>query len=76
MTYFSKEFSAEVILPDGTVATSVYDIDRYLKVNNLASSSDYSDNYIQNIRLNNEKKQRKEIFAELVKQYKKRIWNE
>ena len=76
MTYFTKEFSEEYILPDNTVATSSKDIDRYLKANKLASKSDYSDQYLNNIRLNNDRNQRKEIFAEIVQQYKKRIWNE
>jgi len=76
LTYFTKEFLEDVILPDGTVATSVQDIDRYLKASNLASSSDYSEQYFNNIKLINERNQRKEIFAELIKQYKKRIWNE
>ena len=76
MTYFSKSFSADIVLPDGTVANSVYEIDRYLKANNLASSSDYSEQYFKNIQKNKEKTQQKEIFAELVQQYKKSIWNE
>ena len=76
MTYFTKEFSEEFILPDNTVATSSKDIDRYLKANNLALMSDYSDEYMKNIRSDNDKAQRKEIFAELVQQHKKRIWNE
>ncbi len=76
MTYFTKNFSAEVLLPDGTVAVSAKDIDRYLRANHLALQSDYSAEYMQNIRQNNEKNQQKEIFAEIVQQYKKRIWNE
>lgn len=76
MTYFTKEFSEDFILPDNTVATSSQDIDRYLKANNLALMSDYSDEYMKNVRLDNDKAQRKEIFAEVVQQYKKRIWNE
>lgn len=76
MTYFSKEFTADLLLPDGTVATSIHDVDRFLKANNLAATSDYSAQYYKNIRMNNEKTQRKEIFAELIKQHKKRIWNE
>ena len=76
MTYFSKNYSEEYILPDGTVASSAQDIDRYLKANNLASKSDYSERYMEQIRLDNDKAQRKEIFAEVVQQYKKRIWNE
>ncbi len=76
MTYFTKNFSAEFILPDGTVASSAKDIDRYLKANNLAAQSDYSADYVKNIRQSNELNRRKEIFAEIVQQYKKRIWNE
>jgi len=76
MTYFSKNFSADLILPDGTVATSVCDVDRYLRANQLAMASDYSDQYVENIRLQNNRAQQKEIFAELVQQYKKRIWYE
>ncbi|MBE6467058.1 MAG: hypothetical protein E7004_00490 [Alphaproteobacteria bacterium] len=76
MTYFTKEFSEDFILPDNTVATSSQDIDRFLKANNLALMSDYSDEYMKNVRLDNDKAQRKEIFAEVVQQYKKRIWNE
>ena len=76
MTYFTKRFSADLVLPDGTVASSAKDIDRYLKANNLAAQSDYSVDYVKNIRLNKELARRKEIFAEIVQQYKKRIWNE
>ena len=76
MTYFNKQFSAEIILPDGTVATSSYEVDRFLKANNLAHSSDYSASYLQNIKLNNQKTLQKEIFAEIVQQHKKRIWND
>lgn len=76
MTYFSKNYSEEYLLPDNTVATSTQDIDRFLKANNLASKSDYSDDYLQKIRSDNDKTWRKEIFTEIVQQYKKRIWNE
>lgn len=76
MTYISRQFSAEIILPDKTVASSVKDIDRYLKANNLALQSDYSPEYLQNIRRKNETLRQKEIFAGLVKNYKKGIWNE
>ena len=76
MTYFSKNFSEEYLLPDGTVATSSQEIDRYLKVNSVPFKSDYSEQYMKKIRLDNDKAQQKEIFAEVVQQYKKRIWNE
>lgn len=76
MTYFTKNYSEEYVLPDGTVATSSQEIDRYLKANNLALKSDYSEQYMRKIHLNNDRAQRKEIFADVVQQYKKRIWNE
>ena len=50
MSYFTKQFSEEVILPDGNVATSAQDIERFLKANNLASKSDYSQDYLNNLR--------------------------
>ncbi|MBQ8676862.1 MAG: hypothetical protein IJ529_00135 [Alphaproteobacteria bacterium] len=76
MTYFTKNFSAEVILPDGSRATSSYEIDRCLKANNLAAYSDYSPAYLKQVRDNRERTRHQEIFAELLKQYKKRIWND
>lgn len=76
MTYFSKNFSEEVVLPDGSVASSVSDIDRFLKANDLAAASDYSAAYLQNIRMFQAKHQREEILADLLQQYKKRIWND
>ena len=76
MTYISRQFSAEIILPDKTVASSAKDIDRYLKANNLALQSDYSPEYLQNIRRKNETIRQKEIFAGLIQNYKKGIWNE
>ena len=76
MTYFTKNFSAEVLLPDGTVAYSAQDIDRYLKVNHLALQSDYSAAYLKNIRQGQQKSWLKDIRADLVQQYKKEIWNE
>ena len=76
MTYFTKQFSAEVLLPDGSVASSAQDVERFLKANDLAAASDYSCDYLQNIRKLQEKHRREEIFAELIQQYKKRIWND
>lgn len=76
MTYVSKNFSEEVVLPDGSVATSVADIERFLKANNLAAASDYSQSYFRDIRQLQEKKRCEEIFTALLQQYKKRIWND
>ena len=76
MTYFTKNFSAEIPLPDGTVASSAKDIDRYLKSNHLALQSDYSAAYMENVRRNKEIAHWQEIHDEFVQQYKKGIWND
>ena len=52
-------------------ATFVYKTSVGLLINSI-----YSEQYFKNIQKNKEKTQQKEIFAELVQQYKKRIWNE
>lgn len=66
----------EFQLPDGTVAESASDVDRYLKTSGAALAGDYSPKYLQNIRAKKEKDARADIFADFVQQYKKRIWNE
>ena len=48
MTNFSKQFAEEVILPDGSVASSVADVDKYLKASGMARASDFSTEYINN----------------------------
>lgn len=74
MAYISRQFTEEVILPDGSVASSVADVDRYLKKSGLARSSDYSTEYIKNIRLNNERNRRNQFFADFLYNYKRMIW--
>lgn len=74
MSNFTKQFAEEIPLPDGSVASSVADVDKYLKATGLALSSDYSTEYIQNIRLKNEQQRQKEIFAEFLNNYKRMIW--
>lgn len=74
MSNFTKQFAEEVPLPDGSVASSVADVDKYLKTSGLALSSDFSAEYIQNIRLKNEQQRQKEIFAEFLNNYKRMIW--
>ena len=74
MTYISKQFAEEVILPDGSVASSVADVDKYLRTNGLARSSDYSTEYIKNIRLKQETDRRKQLFADFLFNYKRMIW--
>ena len=74
MTYISKQFAEEVILPDGSVASSVADVDKYLRTSGLARSSDYSTEYIKNIRLKQETDRRKQLFADFLFNYKRMIW--
>lgn len=74
MTYISKQFAEEVVLPDGSVASSVADVDKYLRSTGMARSSDFSTEYIKNIRLKQETERQKQIFADFLLNYKRMIW--
>ena len=74
MTYISKQFAEEVILPDGSVASSVADVDKYLRASGLARSSDFSTEYIKNIRQKQENNRQKQLFADFLFNYKRMIW--
>ena len=74
MTYISKQFAEEVVLPDGSVASSVADVDKYLRVSGLARSSDFSAEYIKNIRQKQENDRQKQLFADFLFNYKRMIW--
>lgn len=63
-------------LPDGTIAESSQDIDKYLKRSNMCMSGDFSPEYMKNTRYNREKVERAERFADFVHNYKRMIWNE
>ena len=58
MTYFSKQFAEDVVLPDGSVASSVADVDKYLKASGLARAGDYSPESIKNIRFQQQQNRR------------------
>ena len=74
MTYISKQFAEDVLLPDGSVASSVADVDKYLRATGLALSGDYSAEYYQNIRNQQERERRQSLFADFLYNYKRRIW--
>ena len=74
MTYITKQFAEEVMLPDGSVASSVADVDKYLRTSGMARASDYSPEYIKNIRAKNEKQRQEELFADFLYNYKRMIW--
>ncbi len=75
MTYISKQLD-EFQLPDGTIASSVRDIDSYLRRTGLAMSSDYSSQTLQHIRTEQEQRLRQEMLATFLQNYKRKIWNE
>ncbi|MBP5215823.1 MAG: hypothetical protein J6039_04620 [Alphaproteobacteria bacterium] len=74
MANFSKQFAEEVVLPDGSVASSVADVDRYLRMSGAARASDYSPEYIKNVRYQQEKNRQEQIFADFLYNYKRMIW--
>ena len=74
MTNFSKQFAEEVVLPDGSVASSVADVDKYLRTSGMARASDYSAEYIKNVRNKQEKQRQEELFADFLYNYKRMIW--
>ena len=76
MSYFSKQFTEDLILPDGSVASSVADVDKYLARSGLAMAGDYSPEYMKNIRYQQELERKKEINDEFLRSYKRIIWNE
>ncbi len=75
MTYFNKQWTEEILLPDGSTASCQQDVDLFLKKNQLALAGDYSDAFRHEARLNNERTERRELWAEFIKNYKRSIWN-
>lgn len=65
-----KEFQ----LPDGTVAESVQDVERYLKQNDAALASDYSADYQNSRRFFDEKDRRDKLHDDFIHNLKKEIW--
>ena len=74
MTYIAKQFAEEVVLPDGSVASSVADVDKYLRTSGMARASDYSAEYIKNVRNKQEQQRQEELFADFLHNYKRMIW--
>lgn len=75
MSYISKQFD-DMLLPDGTVACCVRDIDAYLRRSGLTMASDYSKETIKAIKDNRNKAVRQDLFASFINTYKRKIWNE
>ncbi len=75
MSYISKKID-ELQLPDGTVASSIREIDSYLRRNGLTMASDYSPDTIRRNREAHNNRLRTEMFATFIQHYKRKIWNE
>jgi len=76
MVNITKRWNEEVVLPDGSVAECSADIDRYIKANQVALASDYSQEYLTKVKQRQQKEQKEAIFADLINNYKRSIWNE
>jgi len=76
MSNISRRWTEEVVLPDGSIAACAADIDRYIKVNQAALASDYSDEYITKVKKRRQKEERASIFTDLIHFYKRSVWNE
>ncbi len=75
MSYISKQID-EIQLPDGTTASSVREIDSYLRRNGLAMADDYPPETLQRIREARNSRLRKDLFATFIQHYKRKIWND
>lgn len=74
MSYFSKQFTEEFVLPDGSVASCVADVDKYLRSSGMAMASDYSPEYLKNIRIQQKINSKNELKNEFLRNYKRIIW--
>ncbi|MBE6455428.1 MAG: hypothetical protein IJC11_04455 [Alphaproteobacteria bacterium] len=75
MVYISKQLDA-CLLPDGTVATSVREIEAYLKRNGLALAGDYSPAFLKSVRDKHQKALHDELFNLFIQNYQRKLWNE
>lgn len=64
----------EFCLPDGTVAESSSDVERYMQKTGSALASDYSADYMKNRRFFNEKAQDEKLRSDFIYNMKKEIW--
>jgi hypothetical protein len=74
VSYFNRQWTEEIVLPDGSTASCQQDVDRFLKENQLALAGDYSDEFRKKVRLDNERTERRELWAEFIRNYKRSIW--
>lgn len=63
------------VLPDGREVDSLAEFEKYLKSANITVASDFSAQYMQNIRYQKAKAEKDELFLDFVRQYKKMVWS-
>ena len=63
------------ILPDGREVDSLAEFEKYMKSAKITVASDYSAQYMQNIRYKKQQAEKDEIFDDFVRQYKKTVWS-
>ena len=76
MSNINRRWTEEVVLPDGSIAVCAADIDKYIRVNQVALASDYSDEYMAKLKERRCKEEQKAIWADIIHYYKRSIWNE
>jgi len=76
MSNINRQWTQEVVLPDGSIASSAADIDRYIKANQVALASDYSSEYMTKVKQRQQKEEKNSIMADLIHNYQRSIWNE
>lgn len=72
--YVSKQFTEDIVLPDGSLASCAGDIDKFCHRAGVALAADYSPDTIRKIRHTQEKARRSENFAAFIHNYKRIIW--
>ncbi|MBR1605569.1 MAG: hypothetical protein IJ660_05640 [Alphaproteobacteria bacterium] len=76
MSNISRQWTEEIVLPDGRVACCAADIDRYMREHKTALASDYSSCYMAKVKERQQRQERDSIFADLIHNYKRSVWNE
>ena len=74
MTYFTRQWNKEVLLPNGQTASCAKDVDNFLKASNLALSGDYSEEFIKKVRSDKNRALHQKLWAEFLHNYKRSIW--
>lgn len=75
MTYISSFFKTPVLLPNGKEASTMQELNRYLKEEQVAMADDYSKEYVSARQQANLLKQKQELFDDFLTNYKRMIFS-